>query len=247
MRPKKLKKKKEYTIMWISNQASDVVKQCRMSAKQSRILVTLGVLFFVTILLAGSFSIARVVTGTGIAFNLQTEVTSLMEQNAQLTLQNKELTDKVTILSDTVNKKVEVEQAKAVEDQQNSEPSGYPLSGQASMTEANANEAAGEGAAKIPIVIFEASAGTSVIASGSGTVVSVVSDDAEYGNQIRIDHGNGYISVYRNASTPRVSNGDAVTRGTLLFDMQEDSTKLGYQIMNQEQYMDPLDLLDIAG
>lgn len=247
MRPKKTKKKKRYTMMLISNRTNDAVKQYHMSAKGFGIGISIVVVLLAVMIGVGVFSIRQLASGVGMSVNLESEMADLATKNSELTLQNEELNNKVTILSDTVNQKVEVEAAKAAEDAQKSEPSGFPLSGTATMTEANANEGAGEGAVAIPMIIFEAAAGTKVIASGNGTVSYAGLDDTDYGNMIKIDHGNGYISVYRNAAEAKVSEGDEITRGTLLFEMGEGSTKLGYEIMYKEQFINPLEILEIAG
>ena len=56
-------------------------------------------------------------------------------------------------------------------------------------------------------------AGTQVIATAGGTVVSVSADDL-YGTTVEIDHANGVHSVYANlAEQPTVSEGDVVTMG----------------------------------
>ena len=49
-----------------------------------------------------------------------------------------------------------------------------------------------------PILILNTEEGTTITAAGAGTVTSVAGD-LKYGNSITIDHGNGYISIYRNA------------------------------------------------
>ena len=68
------------------------------------------------------------------------------------------------------------------------------------------------------IVIFGAQDDAKVIAAGSGTVLSI-KPDSEFGHVIRIDHGNGYITVYRYSDSPKVKEGDDVTKGQLLFEV----------------------------
>lgn len=63
---------------------------------------------------------------------------------------------------------------------------------------------------------IEAAVGTKVMAVASGTVQSVESDDM-YGTVVRIDHGEGLVSVYANlAGTPTVKAGDAVTMSSVI-------------------------------
>ena len=97
-----------------------------------------------------------------------------------------------------------------------------------------------------PIVVFSASAGTKVIASAEG-VVALVEDDSLYGHRITIDHQNGYMSIYRSASEPAVTQGQEVQSGTTLYEMQSPDQKFGYQITQEGTLIDPLDLLEVYG
>ncbi len=97
-----------------------------------------------------------------------------------------------------------------------------------------------------PIVIFSASEGTKVIAAAGGVVASV-EEDAVYGYRVTIDHENGYTSIYRAAAEPVVEQGDEVTTGAMLYQMQSDDARLGYQITQDGALIDPLDLLEVYG
>lgn len=240
---KKTKKKKRYTFMIVTSGTNDDVRQVQMPRWILHTIVSVIIL----VLALGAYGVANIFGCVNISSGSNEEVQKLTTQNQELVRQNEELNNKVTILSDTVNQKVEEEAQKAEETAEKSRPTGFPLSGTATMTEANANEAAGEGALEIPMVIFEAGAGTNVISSGDGVVSYVGPDDTDYGNMIKIDHGNGYISIYRNAAPPRVSEKDEIPKGTVLFQMDETSTRLGYEIMANDQFINPLTLLEIAG
>ena len=96
------------------------------------------------------------------------------------------------------------------------------------------------------MLIFTASNGTNVITTGTGTVVSV-DVDVDYGCRIVIDHGNGYQSIYRNNGKALVKNGETLGKGYILFLVGEDNQELGYQIMQNDEYIDPMLLIDING
>ena len=101
------------------------------------------------------------------------------------------------------------------------------------------------------MILFDASEGISVVASGAG-VVRYMSEDHKYGYQVFVDHGNGSISVYRSCTTPKVNEGDEVVRGTLLYEMEEDDDNefadiMAYQIMKDGDYIEPTDVLEING
>ncbi len=97
-----------------------------------------------------------------------------------------------------------------------------------------------------PILILTAEEGSTVIASGSGTVTSVTAD-IKYGNVITIDHGNGYTSIYRNSGDSLVHEGDEITRGTTLIVVGEENTILGYQIKSGDEFINPEDMIEING
>ena len=71
--------------------------------------------------------------------------------------------------------------------------------------------------------------------------------DEEYGTKIVVDHGNGYISIYRNNGTALVKTGEELGKGYILFTVGEENQKLGYQIMKSDTYIDPMQIIDING
>ena len=96
------------------------------------------------------------------------------------------------------------------------------------------------------MLIFTAAVGVNVVTTGTGTVVSASADET-YGTKIVIDHGNGYQSIYRNNGTPLVKSGETLGKGYILFSVGEDNQELGYQIMKDDAYIDPMTLIDING
>ena len=159
-------------------------------------------------------------------------------------------------LSAALNQRIEDEQISAEEAETLAVPTGFPLTGTASMTPAlddpnetqvtkitedNKDTATGN-----PIVLFDSAAGNSVIASGSGTVQTVTTD-VKFGNMVTIDHGNGYISIYRNSGDPLVTEGSAIDKGDIIFVISDNNISLGYQIQQNEQYIDPEELIEING
>lgn len=167
----------------------------------------------------------------------QEEIARLTEENADLVSLREELTDKVIILSDTINQKVEEEEAVAQAHAQAHMPVGFPLSLSASLEEAESEN---------PMVKLNGAEGSSIIASADGTVASITTDSG-YLHCIRIDHGNGYNSLYRNDGEVMVKEGDEVVRGAILYVIGEDNTELGYQITYDEKYIDPMELINIDG
>lgn len=116
-------------------------------------------------------------------------------------------------------------------------PTDYPLTGSASMTVITDGD---------PMVEFTATEGSTVVAAGKG-VVTAVEEDEVYGNRVVIDHGNGYVSIYRNKGESQVKVGDEVASGTTLFMVTEDNRQLGYQIKENDVYIDPTTIIAIKG
>lgn len=116
-------------------------------------------------------------------------------------------------------------------------PTDYPLTGSASMTVITDGD---------PMVEFTATEGSTVVAAGKG-VVTAVEEDEVYGNRVVIDHGNGYVSIYRNKGESQVKAGDEVVSGTTLFMVTEDNRQLGYQIKENDVYIDPTTIIAIKG
>lgn len=168
---------------------------------------------------------------------LREEIEELTEENADLISLREELTDKVTILSDTINQKVEEEEAMEEERARAHMPVGFPMSSSASLEEAGGEE---------PLVKLNGTEGSSIIASADGTVASITTDSS-YLHCIKIDHGNGYQSIYRNDGDAMIREGDEVVRGAILYVIGEENTELGYQIIYGEKYIDPMDLINIDG
>ena len=117
-------------------------------------------------------------------------------------------------------------------------PSGMPLDGQVPLPSEYSDEK--------QYITFKAGTGTKIVAAGDG-VVSYVGDSAEYGHIVKVDHGNGYVTVYCDKSDPTVNEKDEVIRGTTLFVMSEDQEVLTYQISYEGEFIDPYTVMDIDG
>lgn len=233
----KRKRKFNYTIMIFTDSKEGSIRQLRIDPG---VIESLFIILLAAIIILGVINSRR---GDTIAAleeaNLkQLEQIGVLEEEKQnLVLLHDELSEKVTILSDTINQKVEQEEAKEAEDAQAHMPVGFPMSSSASMQEADTEE---------PMVKLNGSEGNSIVASGAGTVLSITTGST-YLHCVQIDHGNGYVSIYRNDGEVMVKEGDELVRGSIIFVIGEENTELGYQITYEEKYMDPMDLLNIDG
>lgn len=201
---------------------------------------------------------------------LQDEMTAMQ---MQFDLEKKELSEKVTLLSNQLAVRIEEEEAEA----QKKVPSGLPVSGKVITIESEpiivATEVEGTGLEagtnahggeegfteaiegdeideniveqEIPTVVFGVKKGTLIVAAGAGEVKSV--EELAEGTCVMIDHGNGYVSVYLFRGTPKVKVGDEVLRGTLLFEVTSNNAKFSFQILENGNYVNPMDLMEIHG
>ncbi len=259
MEPGKRKKRINYTVMVVSDSPDGRIHPFCLEQK----LIT-AFLCIVAVVLIGSVGVAlhhsSALREVQAEDNLlKDKVDELTQKNQELLTENSELSDKVAILSEKVAQDEETKVAQEKEEEEKKLPKGFPLAGPAvilesSETAMNTEEAedtegdeADETVAEAePIVVFSASEGVKVIATGSGIVASVEADEA-YGYRVTIDHGNGYHSIYRVASEPLVSEGDEIANGAALYELQSADEKLGYQLTKDGALIDPLDLLEVYG
>ncbi len=147
------------------------------------------------------------------------------------------LNSKIDLLSDTVNQKTEEVNALEENIRQQSIPSIFPMTGSASIEEITEGE---------PTCILNGTAENVIVAAATG-VVTEVGEDADYGGRVVLDHGNGYVTIYRNRGKSLVKAGDTVAQGGALFYISSDNTRLGYQIQQDGGYINPMQLIDISG
>lgn len=167
----------------------------------------------------------------------QAQIALLEQEKADLESKIVSLNETIAILSNTVNQKTQNENQLSEQLEKQTMPTEFPLTGGATI------EMAAEGD---PMCIFTATEGAMVVAAARGTVTAV-NDDAEYGHNIWVDHGNGYVTVYRNSGEVKVKQGETVTQGTTLFLISDENSKLGYQMLKDGAYIDPMEMLAING
>ena len=170
------------------------------------------------------------------------------EMSIVMTREQNEMQEQITLLSNQLAEKIAKEEAEA----QLFYPKGLPVSGKATILSQPSNAVPDpdeEGQVEEeqdPIVVFNVQHGAKVMAAGKGTVVKV-EDDEEYGRRVTIDHGNGYLTIYRYNDSPKVKEGDDVSIGQLLFEVDYVSSKVGYQMMYDKDFINPMDVMEING
>ncbi len=232
------KRRNKYAVMLVKEHEDGEITSHHIGTTLCEfILIVLFVLF--------AFFICKLIYDNIVIKDLRKQVieqmminNDLTDENESLTVENNTLTSKVSVLSETVSKKAATEDALSQEEIENALPKGFPLSGSATMEPADDDGK--------PMVKFKANSGVNIISSGTGTVISI-EDDADYGNRIIIDHENGYKSIYRNSGEVLVKTGDKLGKGYILFSVGNSNKDLGYQIMYNEEYIDPSTIIEING
>lgn len=244
MHCKKHKRKTNHVVIVTSDAVDGDMKQYKI--KPWMIQVFVGVLCVVVGVLVGYGIFEAQLWDVAVQQNNELrEVMKGLEEdkkvleNEKLELQSTidSLNEEIQVLSETVNQKVQSENELTAVLEAQRLPTIFPLNGSASMQEITEGN---------PMCVFTASTGIMVVATGSGTVMAV-NDDSEYGHNVWIDHGNGYVTIYRNKGEAIVKQGDEVVQGTSLFIIGEDNTALGYQMMKDNGYISPMEMLAISG
>jgi murein DD-endopeptidase MepM/ murein hydrolase activator NlpD len=255
-KPRKHRHRRHYTFMVISGDSDGSTRRLHLNHFKTQVLAYTAFAIAVAIICYIIYSAITISNLRSIEQQQKSQIDELTMASSTLEASNDELETKVQQLSAALNQRLEDEQLSAEEAESLAMPTGFPLTGTASMTAAvddpgetkvttltedNKDTATGN-----PIVLLEAAAGNSVIASGSGTILTVTTD-AKFGNIVTVDHGNGYVSIYRNSGDPLVSEGAQIDKGDIIFVITDGNTTLGYQIQKAEQYINPEELIEING
>ena len=175
-------------------------------------------------------------------------------QNEEYETEIENLQQKVALLAEHVsieNENKSIEEAKK-------NPVGIPVSGQAeiindpeenteSTSEDTGENTSFEDNLLNPYTLeISVSKGAKIIATGNG-IVSEVKEDDLYGYLVKIDHENGYETVYRYDEEPKIAKGDEVLKGQMIFEVTKLKGTLAYHILYENTYINPFDMIEISG
>ena len=167
----------------------------------------------------------------------ETQIETLEKENKNLQAEIEGLNSKVTVLSDAITQMKVTEEQLTAEIEKIATPTLLPITGSATIQEVQEGD---------PMSIFTAAEGAVVVSTASG-IVAEVGEDTEFGHKVVIDHGNGYTTIYRYQSQPLVATGDSVSQGGTLFLIDDEDTRLGYQITKDGVYIAPAEMMEIKG
>lgn len=248
MRTKKHKRKTNHVVIVASDAVDTGVRQIRLNQKVIWVLVIVlcvGIGWVLGFILYGEQYKAliwesankKITEAQETNRQLQEELEAAETRRLELEGEIIALNSKIDILSDTVNQKTEAENSLKEQMVQQSTPSLYPMTGSASIEEITEGE---------PACILNGTEGTTVVAAANG-VVAAVEEDPDYGNRVTVDHGNGYVTIYRNKGDCLVKAGDTVVQRTTLFVIGNGNTKLSYQIQKDGEFINPMQMIEISG
>lgn len=250
------KRKITYTIILTSD--APAANHRRMHIKTG----ALGVVAFVAFVAVICYAVYTTITMGGYIERNTRQLEQLVQMKAEnetLMAEKESLAGKISSLEETLSRKEEQEHELVAAHEETYIPKGFPMSGAAQIKEEDAaaddggeDEEEEENTLKVEAkeewkeLIFVAAEGTKVVATAPGTVKEVREAEGEV-SYVIIDHGNGYVTTYRNLGSPIVEENSQVVKGVALFLVGEDNTETGYSIRKDESYVDPLEMIEIKG
>lgn len=243
------KRRESFSILLISN-SDQSSRQFDVSLPLIRFFLCL----LLIILIAAGLSAYGFFSRRGIESQLRSQLTEQEALVQQLTAEKQELeTEKTTLIAENESLRSEAEEAvaamaeKEAEEQEEAEPeedpavpTRYPYSGASVLLSSYTEEQ--------PYLSLSTYTGGTVTAAGNGTV-AVISYDDTYHHIIEIEHGNGYRTRYlcRQDAEQSVEEGAEVQAGDTILTITTDETQVDYQIVYQDEPVDPLSVIDAKG
>ena len=234
-----------FTIMLIPN-SSDITKTIELSFDS------------IMKIFAGALAILIIMVGLIVSMAINNYTLKYGDENTKDTILNLE-TENSTLKSevDSLNRSLEQSQqvlaeienklnedAKAAEESAEDEaiPKEVPIKGSKAviLKDPTVDEESGE---KEDGVVFTALEGSVIVATASGSVISVDSDP-NYENKIVIDHGNGYITTYRTNALIKVAFGDTVRQNDMIAVVTQADGFVAYEITKDGMLIDPYSMME---
>lgn len=243
MSSKKRKKRGKFTIVIVPESAKEV-KQMQISGNVAITICTI-------ILILEFIAIAYISYGiNSMGRNSQGEK-ELADHLAQLTEENNVLQKEKEALQQQIDEAKKEEGTKEDQSQEIEKEEQeqlpvtliLPVDGTASIeSEFQGNE---EGQQRG--ITFRIEGGTAIVAAGGGTVTFADVSQSGEGNEVRIDHGSNYVSIYRSSGAVKVYVGEVVEAKAELFERMEEGTTLNYEVTYEEVFIDPISVMEVYG
>lgn len=243
MKDQRHKRKEIYSVLMVSN-TNGKSRQFQVSAFTLRLCAVLLALLCIAI----GWLIYRASMTDGALQVLRQEIASQKEQIAQLETDKDALTkDKLTLAAENEALKQQPgtpaapeEASDEEEETDSSAPNRYPSDG-VGIQKASYSE-------EQPYISISAYTGGHIVAAGDGTVTAVWSDDP-YAHIVEIEHEGGYKTRYllHQDAEINVEQGAEVQAGDILLTITSDDCQLDYQVLLNDEPIDPLSVIDAKG
>ena len=233
------KRKEMYSFILVSH-IDNRSRQFTLSAFCLRLLGGLLVIFCIGL----GFIIYLLATGEYREYQLQVQLKqqeerllALEEENARLVADGEKLTQEKEELQQTIETQVNTEESSSTD---TALPRLYPSDGVGDLQGTFTEEE--------PYLTIGMQSGDNVVATGDG-VVRLVDYDERYLHSIEIEHTSGYISRYfcNKEVEIIVKEGEQVKARTPLFTILTNNTQLDYQIILDNEAINPFQVMKLEG
>ena len=239
MKQQKHKRKESFSLLFVSNTGKDI-RQFYISLLSIRLIIVLMALICVTlawnIYRSGAHRRSeseyrkRLTAQEQLIKQLENEMETLSAKNEMLSVENETLKQ-----LGLVETKEENNTSKDT-----SIPSQYPYTGVGALKEQYSEEH--------PCFSISTQLEDHIVCAGDGTIASISSNDT-YPLIVVVEHGNGYMTQYlcTKEAQVQVATGDQVQMKETLIIVDKENTQLDYQVIYNEQAIDPLQVLEAKG
>ncbi len=239
MKQQKHKCKESFSLLLISNTGKDI-RQFYISLFSIRLIIVLMVLICATLIwniyCSGAHRRSeseyrkKLTAQEQLINQLQNEMEDLLAKTEMLAVENETLKQ-----LGPVETKEENETLKDT-----SIPSQYPYTGVGALKEQYSEEH--------PCFSISTQLEDHIVAAGDGTIASIGSNYT-YPLIVVVEHGNGYMTQYlcTKEAQVQVATGAQVHMKETLIIVDKENTQLDYQVIYQNQAIDPLQVLEAKG
>ena len=246
MKNQRHKRKEIYSVLMVSN-TDGKSRQFQVSAFTLRLCAGL----IVGLCLVIGWLIYQASVADGVRQVLRQEVAALKEQLQTLESEREDLKkDKLTLAAENEAVRRQTEAADVPEEEPREEesedaadpafPSLYPSDGAGILKTSYSEEQ--------PYIAISAYTDGHIVAAGNGVVTAVSSDDT-YAHIIEVEHEGGYKTRYLLHQDCEVNTeeGAQVEAGDTLMTITSDDCQLDYQVLLNDEPIDPLSVIDAKG
>lgn len=249
MNQQRHRRKESFSLLLVSNTGKDT-RRFYLSLKILRMIIVLMLLICLTFVwniyrsgihYKSESELRRKLTASEQQVKqLESDKEALNARNAALTEENELYKQAEIVKSEMAEMTQAGESTEETQQKDTSVPSQYPCTAGGLLMEPYSEEH--------PYISISAQQEERITAAGDGTVASVGSDDT-YPIIIEVDHGNGYRSRYmcRQEADVQVEMGQQVQSRDALMIIHANDTQFDYQVIYNEQMIDPLLVLEAKG